>query len=191
MLRSNPMKEDSIAIFGVGGIGMSTVLAAKAVGCETIIAVDVNEFKLKHSKEQGATHAVNAETEDVLLAIAELTDGRGVDHAVEASGVSSAMEIAFRSVKDNGGLLVIAGNVSKGERISIDPFDLIRGKRIVGTWGGATYPDTDIPKYADLYLQGELELDRMISHRYKLEDVNLAVETLKNNEKVLRVILEC
>lgn len=187
-----PELESTLAVFGVGGIGMSAVMAAKAAGCARIIAVDIHEFKLRASEKLGATDVLNATGEkDVVSVLKDLTGGRGVDYAIEATGCVQVMENAFSSVRDDGGLLVIAGNSTQGDRISIDPFDLIKGKRIIGTWGGATYPDTDIPKYADLYLQGKLELDKMISHRYKLGDVNLAVETLRNCGEVLRVVLEC
>lgn len=82
------------------------------------------------------------------MAISGLTDGRGVDYAIEAAGHRETMEAAFRSVRDSGGLCVLAGNLPHGEQISINPFDLIRGKRIVGTWGGETRPDDDLPRYA-------------------------------------------
>ena len=80
--------------------------------------------------------------------------------------------MAFQSVRDNGGLCVLAGNLPYGQRISVDPFDLIRGKRIVGTWGGETHPDRDIPMYVNLFLAGKLRLDRLITHTYSLDKIS-------------------
>lgn len=77
---------------------------------------------------------------------------------------------------------MLAGNLPYGEQISIDPFDLIRGKRIVGTWGGETEPDGDVSFYVDLYLAGKLKLDRLITHSYRLEDVNAALDDLEDGE---------
>ena len=90
------------------------------------------------------------------------------------------VETAFQAVRDNGGLCVLAGNLPHGERISIDPFDLIRGKRIIGTWGGETQPDKDIPMYVDLFLSGRLKLDRLLTHSYRLDEINQALEDLEN-----------
>jgi S-(hydroxymethyl)glutathione dehydrogenase/alcohol dehydrogenase len=84
------------------------------------------------------------------------------------------------SVKDKGGLCVLAGNLPQNEKISIDPFDLIKGKRIIGTWGGETDPDRDIPKYVDLYLAGKLPLEKMLTHSYKFKEINAAFDDLEH-----------
>jgi len=89
------------------------------------------------------------------------------------------MEKAFQSVRDKGGLCVIAGNLPQGEQISINPFDLIKGKRIIGTWGGETQPDRDIPMYVDFFLSERLHLKKLISHMYDLRDINEALDVLE------------
>jgi len=169
----------TVAIFGVGGVGMSTLLGAVMQGASTIIAVDVFDHKLAQAKTLGATNTVNARQRDPLAAILEITGGRGVDCAVEAVGRKETMEAAFRSVRDKGGLCVLAGNLPIGERIEIDPFDLIKGKRILGTWGGETRPDEDFPRYVERYLAGQLNLATMITHEYPLESINQAFEDLE------------
>jgi S-(hydroxymethyl)glutathione dehydrogenase/alcohol dehydrogenase len=89
------------------------------------------------------------------------------------------MEAAFRSVRDQGGVCVLAGNVPYGGRITIDPFDLIKGKRLVGTWGGETVPDRDIGRYVRLYESGRLDLSAFFTHEYTLEQINAAVDDLE------------
>lgn len=171
---------NSIAIFGLGGIGLSALLAAKMKGAGTIIAVDIVVEKLEKAIQLGATHVINARERDVLSSIMEITSRKGVDYAIECAGKRESMEIAFKSVRDKGGICVIAGNLPQGEKISINPFDLIKGKQITGTWGGETEPDTDIPMYVDLYLSGKLKIDKLGSNIYSLSDINKAFENLKN-----------
>jgi S-(hydroxymethyl)glutathione dehydrogenase/alcohol dehydrogenase len=185
-----PQPGSCVAVFGVGGIGASAVLAAKAARCDKIIAIDVHEAKLTVARDLGATDVVNASLDDPVKAIRDLTGQRGADYAVEAAGLKQTMEQAFASVKDGGGLAVLAGNVAQGEKIEIDPFDLIKGKRIIGTWGGESRPDTDIPMYVDLYLKGKLNLDRLITHRYCLEEINQAIAMLRNSNDACRILIE-
>ncbi len=169
----------SVAIFGIGGIGLSAVLGAKLAKARVIIAIDVFDHKLQQSLRLGATHLINARERDPLTEILNITGGIGVDYAVEAAGRRETMETAFKSVRDKGGLCILAGNLPSEELISISPFDLIKGKRIVGTWGGETQPDRDIPRYAELYLNGNLDLSALITHEYPIENINQAFEQLE------------
>lgn len=169
----------TLAIFGVGGIGLSALLAARLREASLMIAVDVVETKLSEAQRLGATHVVNARERDAVAAILELTGGRGVDFAIEAAGRRETMEAAFRAVRDQGGLCILAGNLPHGEQISIDPFGLIRGKRIVGTWGGESRPDEDVPRYAQWYLEGRLPLAELITREYRLGDINAALTDME------------
>ncbi|MBI4309685.1 MAG: zinc-binding dehydrogenase [Candidatus Omnitrophica bacterium] len=171
----------SVAVFGVGGIGLSVILGARRRGCSRIIAVDIDDKKLRFAKRLGATHVLNASHKSTLGQIAKIAP-RGFDYAVDASGNKSAMENAFTVIREKGGTCVIAGNLSRDERISLHPFDLIKGKRIIGTWGGETLPDRDIPKYVRAFARGNLPFDRMITHRFDLEDINKAFNVLVNGE---------
>jgi len=182
-------KGTSAAIFGVGGIGMSALIAAKMAGAVVLIAVDVTSGKLNMASKLGATHVIDASTSDPYAEIMNITSSKGVDLAIEASGKISAMEAAFRSVRDNGGLCVLAGNLAHGERISMDPFDLIKGKRIIGTWGGESDPDRDIPEYVKMFLDRKLELSSLISRKFKLEEINDAFDALEKG-LVGRAVIE-
>lgn len=182
-------KGDTVAIFGIGGIGLSALLAAKLKEASIMIAVDIFDHKLDEALKLGATHLINAKKQDVLLEILKITDKRGVDYAIECAGVKESMEIAFRSVRNNGGLCIIAGNLPQGEQVSIDPFDLIKGKHIIGTWGGETDPDRDIQLYVSLHLEQKLNLRLIPVSFFGLEQINLAVKSLEDGN-IGRVIIE-
>jgi len=178
-----------VAIFGIGGVGISAVMASKLMNCTMVIGVDIVEAKLAEAKRFGATHIINALTEDPLEAILEITSGAGVDFAVEAVGNQRTMELAFRCVRERGGVCILAGNLPHGGKVSIDPFDLINGRRIIGTFGGETQPDRDIPLYAELYLNGKLDLSSMISRIFSLDQINDALSDLERGA-VVRGLLD-
>jgi S-(hydroxymethyl)glutathione dehydrogenase/alcohol dehydrogenase len=169
---------DSIAVFGMGGVGLSAVLMSRALGARIIVGVDVQPSRLELASKLGATHVVDARSTDAVRAIREITENRGVDFALEAAGLRTTMEQALASVRDAGGHAVIAGNLAAGERISIDPFDLIRGKRITGTWGGESQPDRDIPRFAQLAVDSAVPLGHLISAEYRLDAINEALDAL-------------
>ncbi len=181
-------KGSSIAIFGVGGVGSSVILGAKMAGCSSIIAVDIAESKLAFARILGANHTIHVLKENIAERIKKIT-GKGVDYAVEASGNKQAMESAFEVLVDKG-KLAIAGNLKKGEKICIIPFDLIKGKKIMGTWGGETKTDIDIPYYARKYLSGDLKVDKLITQRLRFEEINKAFDDMKENKIKGRAVIE-
>lgn len=173
------IKGSSVAIFGVGGIGMSAVLAATMREAAIIIAVDIVDEKLTAATAAGATHVINANRENVVARIQEIMGGKGVDTAVEAAGKSETMEAAYNSIAYGGGLCILAGNVAFGEKICLDPYDLIKGRRLVGTWGGETKPDRDLPIYADMYVNGQFPFGQLVSHVWSLDEINTAFDELE------------
>lgn len=174
-------KGDSFAIFGLGGVGLSALLAAKQAAAYPIIAVDVQDKKLEYAKKLGATHTVHAGKNNPATAILEITAGKGVDYVFESAGRREAMEAAFVSLKAPG-LCVLAGNLPKGEQITLDPFELIRGKKIIGTWGGKSQIDRDIADYAQLFLEGSFDLTPLITHVVPLNEINRLIDKLKKGE---------
>ncbi|MFQ5451086.1 MAG: zinc-binding dehydrogenase [Nitrospinaceae bacterium] len=184
-----PDPGNTLAVFGLGGIGLSAIMAAKALECSTIIGVDIEDRKLKTAKELGATHLIENSDKSATEKILQITEGKGVDYSIEAAGRAKVAETAFQSVKDDGGVCIIAGHPAKGETMRLDPFDLIKGKRIQGSWGGNCRPDRDIPLLAKLFREGKLPLEKMISHRFNLENINQALDSLENGD-VTRVLIE-
>jgi len=180
---------ESVAVFGVGGIGLSAVLGCVMVGAAPIIAVDTNPGKLAKAGELGATHLIDAAAVDPLAEIERITEGRGVDYAIEAAGKTSVMETAFRAVRNFGGLCVVAGNPEPGEMIRLNPFDLIRGKRIIGSWGGGTDPDRDIPRYVEAFLANRLPLQALLTQTYPLARINDALDDLEAG-RIVRALID-
>jgi S-(hydroxymethyl)glutathione dehydrogenase/alcohol dehydrogenase len=184
-----PAPGSSIAVFGLGGVGMSALMATRLFDCKAVIVVDVAVDKLAMASDFGATHALDASRDDPVAAIRKLTGGAGVDYAVESSGRVRVIEQAFESVRRGGGVCVFASHPAQGERISLDPYELICGKQIRGSWGGNCVPDDDIPKFAALYRAGKLPLERLITRRYTLDRVNEALEDLEAG-RVARPLIE-
>lgn len=180
---------DSVAVFGIGGVGLSSILAANLVRANPIIAIDIFDHKLEWARQGGATHLINAQKQDPLTEILNITEGKGVNYTIEAAGKREAMEIAFQSVCEKRGICILAGNLSKGERMNLDPFDLIKGKRLIGTWGGETDPDRDIPIYVSIFLSGKLPIHSLITKVYSLLEINKALEDLEEG-RVCRPLID-
>jgi S-(hydroxymethyl)glutathione dehydrogenase/alcohol dehydrogenase len=178
----------SIVVFGLGGVGLSALLAAKALGAAPIIAVDVVPEKLELARTLGATHVFDARSADVIAEVRALTGGKGVDYAVEATGNSIAMETAHEVVRTGGGLCIIAGNAPHGVTVKLNPFNLIAGRRIAGSWGGDTKLDEDVPRYAKMYAEGRLRLSELITAEYSLDQINQAFDDLEAG-RVARALL--
>lgn len=179
----------TVAVFGCGGVGLCAVMMARALEARRVIAVDVHAAKLEMAKNLGATDVVDASAGNPVEAIRALTGGVGVDCAVEAAGTRQTGEAAFESVRNGGGLAVIGGNPSHGERISINPMDLIKGKRIVGSWGGGSVPEQDAERFVQLYASGVLPLTKLVTHVYRLEEVNQALDELEKG-RIGRALLD-
>lgn len=183
-----PEARSSLAVFGLGGIGLSALMAGGLFGCHPVIAVDVSEDKLEVARLFGATHVINARSHDPIRVIRELTGGRGVDCSVEAAGSTQTIEQAFAVVRKQGGRCLFASHPESGQKICLDPHDLISGKSIAGSWGGASQPDRDVPRLAQLYREGRLPLERLLTRRYKLSEVNEALDDLEA-QRVFRPLL--
>jgi S-(hydroxymethyl)glutathione dehydrogenase/alcohol dehydrogenase len=184
-----PVAGSTLAVFGLGGIGMSALMATQLFDCAQVVAIDINPDKLELAKEFGATHVIDARQSGVLEQIRQMTGGAGTDYAIEATGRALTIELAFDAVRRGGGLCVFASHPAHGSRISLDPFELICGKRILGSWGGECRPDEDIPKFADLYRQGRLPLEKLITKCYRLDQINEALDDLEA-QRVGRPLLE-
>ncbi len=180
-------EHSSLAIFGAGGVGSSAILGALNQNVGIIIAVDISRRALQFAKKLGATHTLlfSKTLESRIRKICP----QGLDGAIEASGNKLAMEMAYRILNDRG-KLVIAGNIRHDATISINPFDLIRGKRIVGTWGGETQPDTDIPYYIHQFQNGNFPINQLISKKFRLSQINEAISLLKKSAVSGRLLID-
>ena len=182
---AKPKPGQSIAIFGCGGIGLCSIIAAKLSSCAPIIAIDIYSEKLKLAKEFGASHIINASNSNPLKEIQKICS---LDFAIEATGNTSVMNQAILSIRNQGGCVVIIGNAHHGKTLSIDPFQLNLGKKILGTWGGDNDPDLHFPRYCKLIQHNLLNVDPLITKIYALSDINQALDDLENG-KTLRPII--
>jgi len=184
-----PKPNNTLAVFGLGGIGLSAIMAANALECSTIIGVDIEDHKLETAKELGATHLINNQDGCALNEILRISKNEGIDFSIEATGRVKIAEMAFQAVKNKGGLCIIAGHPAHGETVRINPFDLIKGKRIQGSWGGDCKPDRDIPLLGKFFLEGKLPLEKLVSHRFSLENINQALDSLEQGN-LKRALIE-
>lgn len=175
------MPGQSIAVFGVGGVGLNVIQGASLVNAYPIVAVDLYESKLVQATAFGATHTVNVSNVDAEAFISELTHGRGLDAAVDTTGHNETRQLAYQ-LTSNTGRTIFAGVPYLEDRITIDSFPLHFGRKIIGSHGGETKPDSDIPRYLQLYQLGKLKLEEQISHRYPLDDINEAVSVVQRGE---------
>lgn len=189
LINAQVERQSSVVIWGAGGVGLSAILAAKALGVPTVIAVDINDEKLARARTFGASHTVNAKKQDPVAEIRTLTQGRGASLVLECVGRPQSIEQAFSCAAYNGGECIIAGNPAVGEKIQIDPFDLIKGRKIRGTWGGDTAPDRDIPLFAKMCIEGRWDIKPLVSHSFELKDVNEAFLALERGD-VARAIVK-
>lgn len=168
----------SLVVFGAGGIGLCALAGAAARGADPLIAVDRLPDKLVLARQLGATHTVLAGETNPVEAIRAIWPN-GVDVAIEATGRPAVMQQALEVVRAQGGTAVIAGNARQGETINLDPRQLNQGKRLLGTWGGDNVPDRDFPVYQQLLRDHTLPLSNLLSKRYRLEEINRALDDLE------------
>jgi S-(hydroxymethyl)glutathione dehydrogenase/alcohol dehydrogenase len=176
----------TVAVWGCGGVGLAALQGARIAGARQIIAVDVHESKLATARELGATHSVDASSRDPVQAIQDMTGG-GVDYSFEAIGLKVAAEQAYNALRP-GGTATVIGMIPVGEKVEIEGRTFLTEKKIQGSSMGSNRFRSDMPKYIDLYLQGRLHLDEMITRRGPLEDVNDAFRAMKEGE-VARTVL--
>jgi S-(hydroxymethyl)mycothiol dehydrogenase len=179
---------DTVAVFGCGGVGNAAIMGARLAGARRIIGVDLDARKLEWAKDFGATDTVNASETDPVEAIAELTDGFGVDVAIEAVGHPDVLRQAFFS-RDLAGTLVQSGVPDPSMMIELPMIEFFsRGGALKPSWYGDCLPTRDFPMLIDLYLDGRLDLDRFVSETISLDEVERAFDKMERGE-VLRSVV--
>jgi S-(hydroxymethyl)mycothiol dehydrogenase len=180
---------DSVAVFGCGGVGNAAIEGSRLAGAHTIIAVDIDARKLEMATEFGATHTIDSSQVDPVEAIRALTDGNGVDVAIEAIGLPVTYEQAFYS-RDLAGTVVLVGVPNPAMKIELPMIEVFgRGGSLKSSWYGDCLPSRDFPMLIDLYLQGRLDLDRFVSETIALEDVEEAFAKMERGEVLRSVVV--
>ncbi|WP_429192161.1 S-(hydroxymethyl)glutathione dehydrogenase/class III alcohol dehydrogenase [Aeromonas veronii] len=180
---------ESVAIFGLGGIGLSAVIGARLAKAGRIIAIDINESKFELARKLGATDCINPNDYDkpIQEVIVELTDG-GVDFSFECIGNVKVMRAALECCHKGWGESVIIGVAGAGQEISTRPFQLVTGRVWRGSAFGGVRGRSELPSYVQRYMQGEFRLDDFITHTMGLEQINEAFDLMHEGKSIRTVI---
>ena len=179
----------TVAVFGLGGIGLNVVQGAKMVGADRIIGVDLNADREKLAREFGMTDFINPkDIDNVTEAIIDLTDG-GVDYSFECIGNTTTMRQALECTHKGWGESYIIGVAGAGQEISTRPFQLVTGRSWKGTAFGGARGRSDVPKIVDWYMNGKIQIDPLITHTMPLEDINKAFDLMHEGKSIRSVVL--
>ena len=185
----NVGRGDSVAVIGCGGVGDAAIVGARLAGASTIIAIDRDERKLRWAADLGATHTVNAAQVDTVAAVRELTGGFGADVVIDAVGRPETWRQAFYA-RDLAGTVVLVGVPTPDMVLEIPLVDIFsRGGALKSSWYGDCLPERDFPTLVDLYQQGRLPLEKFVSERIKLDDVEEAFHTMHAGEVLRSVVV--
>ncbi len=178
----------SAAIVGLGGVGLSALLGALAAGARQIVAIDKLDTKLEFARTLGATHTFNANDPELVAKVKAAT-GNGVDVAIEAASAVAALETAYKITRP-GGTTVTVSLPPPSAMLQVPAVNLVVEERTLkGSFLGSAVPQRDLPRFIALYKAGRLPIDKLVTHRIKLDDINLGFDRLANGEAIRQVIV--
>jgi len=186
---AKPKKGSTVAIFGLGAVGLAAAEGARISGASRIIGVDLNSNRFEASKKFGITEFVNPKDHEkpVQEVIAEMTDG-GVDRSIECTGSISAMISAFECVHDGWGVAVLVGVPNKDDAFKTHPMNLLNERTLKGTFFGNYKPRSDIPSVVEKYMNKELELEKFITHEVPFSEINKAFDYMLKGDGLRCII---
>jgi S-(hydroxymethyl)glutathione dehydrogenase/alcohol dehydrogenase len=170
---------ESVVVFGAGGVGLSIVQAAALVSAYPIIALDLHDNRLALAREMGATHTINARTEDPAARIRTILGGAALDHFIDNTGQPAIIELGY-ALTGPAGRVTLVGVPRKGNDISIHSLALHFGKVLSGSHGGEALPEQDIPRFAALFQAGRIRLRELVTERCGLADINTAIARMRD-----------
>ncbi len=179
----------TVAVFGLGGIGLNVIQGAKMVGADRIIGIDINPTREKLGRNFGMSDFVNPnDIDDVTQAIIDMTDG-GVDYSFECIGNVSTMRQALECAHKGWGESFIIGVAGAGLEISTRPFQLVTGRSWKGTAFGGARGRTDVPRIVEWYMEGKIQIDPLITHKLPLEEINSAFDLMHEGKSIRSVVI--
>lgn len=179
----------TVAVFGLGGIGLNVIQGARMVGADRIIGIDINPVRAKLGTQFGMTDFINPkDVDDVTQAIIDLT-GSGVDYSFECIGNVDTMRQALECCHKGWGESFIIGVAGAGQEISTRPFQLVTGRSWRGTAFGGARGRTDVPRIVDWYMDGKIEIDPLITHTLALDDINSAFDLMRAGASIRSVVV--
>ncbi len=179
---------ESVVVYGAGGVGLNIVQAAALVSAHPIVAVDLFDNRLALARQMGATHTINANAEDASQRIREIAGAAGVDHFIDNTGQPAIIQLGY-ALTGPQGRVTLVGVPRKGHDLTIHSLPLHFGKAISGSHGGETVPERDIPRYQALFRAGRLRLRELLTHRYRIEQINDAIAGMRSGEVSGRCVL--
>jgi S-(hydroxymethyl)glutathione dehydrogenase / alcohol dehydrogenase len=178
----------TVAVWGCGGVGLNCIQTARLAGAAEIIAVDVSAEKLEAAARFGATQLVDSRAHDAVESVREATGGLGADYVFEAIGREATVQQAWDAARA-GGTVVVVGMIPKGQTLTIDPWHFIYEKTLKGCFLGSARIAIDIPRLADLYVDGRLKLDELVSRKIPLAELPDAFDRLRAGEGIRQVVV--
>ena len=177
-------------VFGLGGIGLNVIQGLKMAGADKIVGVDINPAKKEWGERFGMTHFVNPTnvTTDLVQYLVALTDG-GADYTFDCTGNVQVMRTALEACHRGWGTSIVIGVAESGKEIATRPFQLVTGRVWKGSAFGGARGRTDVPKIVDWYMDGKIEIDPMITHTLKLEEINKGFDLMHAGESIRSVVV--
>ena len=182
---------DTVAVFGLGGIGLNVIQGARLAGATTIIGIDINPDREEWGRKFGMTHFLNTKgmsREDTVAQVVAMTDG-GADYTFDATGNTEVMRTALEACHRGWGTSIIIGVAEAGKEISTRPFQLVTGRNWRGTAFGGAKGRTDVPDIVDMYMSGKIQIDPMITHVMGLEEINTAFDLMHAGQSIRSVVV--
>lgn len=172
---------ESVVVFGAGGVGLNIVQAAALVGAHPVVAVDLFDNRLALAKEMGATHLINSKKQDAREAIERIVGLQGVDAFIDNTGQPAIIELGYQLTKPQGRVTLV-GVPRMGNNINIYSLPLHFGKELSGSHGGDAIPHKDIPRYLALYRAQRIKLRELLTERFSLDDINVAIDNMRSGK---------
>ena len=180
---------DNVVVFGLGGIGLNVIQGLRLVGADQIVGVDLNPSKKEMAERFGMTDFVNPQdVDDVVATLVEMLDG-GADYSFDCTGNTDVMRQALECCHKGWGTSIIIGVAEAGKTIETRPFQLVTGRNWRGTAFGGAKGRTDVPKIVDWYMDGKIQIDPMITHVLKLEEINKGFDLMHSGESIRSVVV--
>jgi S-(hydroxymethyl)glutathione dehydrogenase / alcohol dehydrogenase len=179
---------EAVVVFGAGGIGLNIIQAAALVSASPIIAVDLHDSRLELARRLGASHTINSAQGDAEALIQEALAGQPLDVFIDNTGVPAVIELGYL-LTHREGRVILVGVPRLGNNLSVYSLPLHFGKLLTGSQGGESQPDRDIPRYLRLLERGRLQLDRFVSARFALEEINAAIAAMRDGATAGRVMV--
>ncbi|AOV08736.1 NAD(P)-dependent alcohol dehydrogenase [Sporosarcina ureilytica] len=177
----------SIAIFGIGAVGLGALMTAKIIGCSTIIAIDIHDTRLETARELGATHTINSRTENLAKRIAEISEGQGVDYSIDTTGISSVMKASIQVLGIGG---VSAPVAVTPNSVEFNTFmDLVLANRkLIGVLMGDAIPQLAIPELIKFHKEGKFPFEKLVKY-YKFDEINQATADANSGETIKPILI--